>query len=42
MNDELSLVEAHRITTVAEERLRREYPGADITIHEDPVSIGDE
>ena len=42
MNDELSLVEAHRITTVADERLRREFPGADITIHEDPVSVGDE
>lgn len=40
MNDELSLAEAHRITTVTEERLRREFPGADITIHEDPVSVG--
>jgi len=40
--DELPLVEAHRISMAAEEHLRREFPFADITIHQDPASLGDE
>jgi len=40
--DELPLIEAHRISTAAEERLRREFPFADIIIHQDPASLGDE
>jgi ferrous-iron efflux pump FieF len=40
--DELPLMEAHRISMLAEERLRRDLPDADIIIHEDPVSLGTE
>jgi len=40
--DELPLIEAHRISMLAEERLRRDLPDADIIIHEDPVSLGTE
>jgi ferrous-iron efflux pump FieF len=40
--DDLPLAEAHRISMAAEERLRRELPFADITIHQDPASLGDE
>ncbi len=40
--DGLSLIEAHRISTIAEERLRVEFPYADIIIHQDPASLGDE
>lgn len=42
LNDELPLAQAHRISTVAEQRLREQFPHADITIHEDPASLGDE
>jgi len=40
--DDLPLIEAHRVSMLAEARLRRDLPDADITIHEDPASLGTE
>lgn len=40
--DELPLVEAHRVTMLAETRLREAFPEADIIIHQDPAGLGDE
>jgi ferrous-iron efflux pump FieF len=40
--DELPLIEAHRIAMLVDERLRRALPCADITIHQDPASLGDD
>ena len=42
LDDDLSLLDAHRISVAVDERLRVRYPEADITIHEDPASLGDE
>jgi ferrous-iron efflux pump FieF len=42
LDDQLPLAEAHRIAMRAEERIRERYPDADIIIHLDPVSLGDE
>ena len=42
LDDELSLAQAHRITLEAEMAIRTRYPGSDITIHQDPVSLGAE
>jgi len=42
LDDELSLAQAHRITLDAATAIRARYPGSDITIHQDPVSLGAE
>jgi ferrous-iron efflux pump FieF len=40
--DELSLTEAHAISDEVEARLQDAFPDADIIIHQDPLSLGDE
>jgi ferrous-iron efflux pump FieF len=40
--DNLSLAEAHAISDQVEERLQEAFPEADIIIHQDPLSLGDE
>jgi ferrous-iron efflux pump FieF len=40
--DELALVQAHAISDEVEARLRMDFPDADIIIHQDPLSLGDE
>lgn len=40
--DELPLIEAHRISDAVEEALHTLHPRADVTIHQDPVSLGAE
>jgi len=42
LDDQLPLVEAHRAALAVEQRLRERYPDADIIIHQDPASLGDE
>lgn len=42
LDDALSLIEAHRISDAVEDSLRVLYPQADVTIHQDPVSLGSE
>jgi ferrous-iron efflux pump FieF len=42
LDDQMPLIEAHRAALAVEERLREHYPEADITIHQDPASLGDE
>jgi ferrous-iron efflux pump FieF len=42
LDDELPLREAHRVAMEAEARIRGRYPDSDITIHQDPASLGDE
>ena len=39
LDDELPLLQAHRISDEVEDRLRDTYPGAEIIIHIDPVSV---
>ena len=39
LDDELSLLQAHRISDEVEERLGEVYPGAEIIIHIDPLSV---
>jgi ferrous-iron efflux pump FieF len=39
LDDELSLVRAHRISDEVEHSLREMYPGAEIIIHIDPLSV---
>mgnify|MGYP001818888395 CR=1 FL=1 len=39
LDDELSLLQAHRISDEVEERLGEVYPGAEIIIHIDPKSV---
>lgn len=39
LDDNLKLVDAHLIADAVEDRLEVAYPGADILIHQDPVSI---
>jgi ferrous-iron efflux pump FieF len=39
LDDELSLAEAHRISDEVENRLGEVYPGAEIIIHSDPISV---
>lgn len=36
----LPLIEAHRISDAVEDALRLLYPAADVTIHQDPASLG--
>jgi ferrous-iron efflux pump FieF len=40
LEDELPLIEAHRISSAVEDAIRALYPQADVTIHQDPVSLG--
>jgi len=40
--DELSLADAHAISDQVEARLQSAFPEADIIIHQDPLSLGDE
>ncbi|MGF1698463.1 CDF family cation-efflux transporter FieF [Vibrio lamellibrachiae] len=39
LDDNMILIEAHRISDEVEERLMREFPGADVLIHQDPFSV---
>lgn len=40
LEDEIPLIEAHRISDAVECALRQLYPQADVTIHQDPASLG--
>jgi ferrous-iron efflux pump FieF len=42
LDDDLSLVEAHRLSVDVERRIRERWPDSDVTIHQDPVSVGRE
>nr|WP_323697104.1 cation diffusion facilitator family transporter [Thiorhodovibrio litoralis] len=42
LDDQLPLVAAHHIALEAEAKIREHYPDSDITIHQDPVSLGEE
>ncbi|NCA70110.1 MAG: cation diffusion facilitator family transporter [Sphingobacteriia bacterium] len=42
LDDSLALIEAHRIGEAVAQRIRADYPSADILIHQDPVSLGEE
>jgi ferrous-iron efflux pump FieF len=39
LDDDLRLIQAHRISDEVEAAIRREVPGADIVIHQDPVGL---
>ena len=39
LDDDLKLLEAHRISDEVEDSLLQSYPGAEIIIHIDPVSV---
>ncbi|WP_437217421.1 CDF family cation-efflux transporter FieF [Pectobacterium sp. LFLA-215] len=39
MDDALPLVQAHQIADELEQALRKQFPGADIIIHQDPISV---
>ncbi len=39
LDDDMPLIEAHRISDVVEEKLCTAFPGADILIHQDPLSV---
>ncbi|WP_075183276.1 CDF family cation-efflux transporter FieF [Pantoea sp. 1.19] len=39
MDDDLPLVQSHRIADEVECALRQRFPGADVTIHQDPCSV---
>jgi ferrous-iron efflux pump FieF len=41
LDDQLSLVKAHRISDQVEIQLRNLFPDAEIIIHEDPASINE-
>ncbi len=41
LDDALSLHEAHEATEAVERRLLREFPGAQVLIHPDPVGVVD-
>jgi ferrous-iron efflux pump FieF len=40
--DNLTLVEAHALSDQVEARLQSAFPEADIIIHQDPISLGDD
>ena len=42
LDDEMPLASAHQVTLDTEAVIRAQYPSADITIHQDPVSVGPE
>ncbi|KEA50334.1 MULTISPECIES: CDF family cation-efflux transporter FieF [Mangrovibacter] len=39
MDDDLPLVESHRIAEAVEQAIRDHFPGADVIIHQDPCSV---
>lgn len=39
LEDQLPLVQAHRIADQVEKALRKEFPGSDVIIHQDPCSV---
>jgi ferrous-iron efflux pump FieF len=39
LDDDLKLLEAHRISDEVEDEIRQVYPGAEIIIHIDPISV---
>jgi ferrous-iron efflux pump FieF len=42
LDDAMPLLAAHQVTLDVETRIRDEHPDSDITIHQDPVSLGEE
>jgi ferrous-iron efflux pump FieF len=42
LDDALPLLDAHQVTLDVEARIRDLHPDSDITIHQDPVSLGEE
>jgi ferrous-iron efflux pump FieF len=42
LDDDLSLAQAHAIATDVSRAIRAQFPDADIVIHQDPRSLGDE
>ncbi|MCG6860263.1 MAG: hypothetical protein LJE70_03130 [Chromatiaceae bacterium] len=40
LDDELELLQAHRIAVAVEQRIRDRWTHSDIIIHQDPVSLG--
>jgi ferrous-iron efflux pump FieF len=40
LDDDLELLQAHRIAVAVEQRIRDRWPQSDIIIHQDPVSLG--
>lgn len=42
LDDDLPLIEAHRIAVAVDKRLHEYDPEADVIIHQDPVGVGDE
>jgi len=40
LDDDLELLQAHRIAVAVEHRIRDRWPQSDIIIHQDPVSLG--
>ncbi|MCE0493912.1 CDF family cation-efflux transporter FieF [Vibrio salinus] len=39
LDDEIKLIEAHRISDIVEENLKETFPSADILVHHDPYSV---
>ncbi|QXO17581.1 MULTISPECIES: CDF family cation-efflux transporter FieF [Vibrio] len=39
LDDNIPLIEAHRISDIVEAKLRKAFPGADVLIHQDPYSV---
>ncbi|WP_315917813.1 CDF family cation-efflux transporter FieF [Vibrio fluvialis] len=39
LDDKIPLIEAHRISDMVEAKLRKNFPGADVLIHQDPYSV---
>ena len=39
LDDNIPLIEAHKIADNVEDRLMDEFPGADVLIHQDPISV---
>lgn len=39
LDDNIPLIEAHRISDIVEAKLRKTFPGADVLIHQDPYSV---
>ena len=39
LDDNLTLLQAHQITVAVEQAIEAEIPGADVSIHQDPVSV---
>ncbi|KOO09801.1 ferrous iron transporter, partial [Vibrio xuii] len=39
LEDQIPLIEAHRISDLVEDSLLERFPGADVLIHQDPYSV---